>query len=96
MLMCRVKFGAFYEYLDSEHAGQFDRIASGHYASVHRDAQSSRVSLVRSPDAIKDQTYFLSHLSQAQLSRVMFPIGRLSKVQLDASALSLKYAPGPA
>jgi hypothetical protein len=31
-----VKFGAFYEYLQQEHAGSFDRIASGHYAKVQR------------------------------------------------------------
>eukprot|EP00775_Hariotina_reticulata_P007853 gene7853-biopygen9702 len=30
----RVKFGAFVEYLEREHAGSFDRIASGHYAMV--------------------------------------------------------------
>lgn len=33
---CRVKFGAFFEYLQTEHAGSFDRIASGHYARVTR------------------------------------------------------------
>lgn len=32
----RVKFGAFVEYLQQEHAGSFDRIASGHYAKVQR------------------------------------------------------------
>lgn len=31
---CRVKFGAFVEYLETEYAGQFDRIASGHYARM--------------------------------------------------------------
>jgi tRNA-specific 2-thiouridylase len=30
----RVKFGAFVEYLEREHAGSFDCIASGHYAMV--------------------------------------------------------------
>ncbi len=32
------------------------------------------------PDAVKDQTYFLAHLSQQQLARTIFPLGRLTKV----------------
>ncbi len=33
-------------------------------------------------DLIKDQTYFLSHLNQEQLSRALFPLGHLTKVQV--------------
>jgi tRNA U34 2-thiouridine synthase MnmA/TrmU len=32
----RVKFGAFVEYLEQQHPGAFDRVASGHYARVAR------------------------------------------------------------
>jgi tRNA-5-taurinomethyluridine 2-sulfurtransferase len=35
--------------------------------------------LIKSHDPIKDQTYFLAHLSQEQLSRAMFPIGKYTK-----------------
>ena len=35
--------------------------------------------LVMSPDSIKDQTYFLSALSQEQLAKAIFPIGHLRK-----------------
>jgi len=38
--------------------------------------------LFRSPDSIKDQTYFLCALTQAQLSKATFPIGHLQKSQV--------------
>lgn len=69
----RVKFGAFFEKISDE----FDFVASGHYAVVKKD--NERYRLFRSPDPIKDQSYFLSHLSQAQLSKIMFPIGDMLK-----------------
>lgn len=80
--MCRVKFGAFYEFLEAEHGAKFDRIASGHYARIVRDPQNpvAPVQLALTPDPVKDQTYFLAHLSQQQLSRTIFPLGPLTKV----------------
>jgi tRNA U34 2-thiouridine synthase MnmA/TrmU len=42
--------------------------------------------LKRSPDPVKDQTYFLSQLSQAQVARAMFPIGGFEKAQVRALA----------
>ncbi len=36
------------------------------------------------PDAVKDQTYFLAHLRPSQLSRAMFPLGGLTKQQVCA------------
>ena len=66
----RVKFGAFYDKVGD----QVDRVASGHYGVVDRSG-SGPVRLLRSPDPVKDQTYFLSHLSQAQVAKIEFPIG---------------------
>lgn len=47
---------------------------------------SSLVTLHTTPDPIKDQTYFLSHLSQAQLARAAFPLGNLTKAQVREHA----------
>lgn len=68
----RVKFGAFLDHLSEP-----GWIASGHYAQIVRKGQE--VHLYRAPDPVKDQTYFLSHLSQEQLSRLVFPVGDLPK-----------------
>lgn len=72
----RVKFGAFFDVIGSN----FDRVATGHYARVARS--DGLTHLMMSPDPIKDQTYFLSFLSQAQLSRAAFPIGDCPKTRV--------------
>ncbi len=56
-----------------------DRVATGHYARVDRDAESGRVLLKRGVDPAKDQAYFLFSLTQAQLAHAAFPVGDLSK-----------------
>lgn len=168
----RVKFGAFYEYLERQHAQSFDRVASGHYARLIRpasgDASGSRqlpkgaspgcntvasrnhgasegdkggahgttndgavrasaqhsatggaaeatatgrwlqegacgtgvrrtetVQLALTPDAVKDQTYFLAHLSQAQVANAMFPLGHMTKADVrqlaETTGLATKH-----
>lgn len=80
----RIKFGAFYDFLVREYPDCFDKIATGHYARIQE--QDGLAWLKRSPDPIKDQTYFLSQLSQEQVSRAMFPIGHLRKSEVRALA----------
>ena len=58
------------------------RIATGHYAINEYDADRKRWILKRPADLAKDQTYFLFGLTQAQLSRTLFPIGRLTKPEV--------------
>lgn len=83
----RVKFGAFLEYIDkATEFGTFDRIASGHYA--RRVERGNEAMLAVTPDEIKDQTYFLAHLTQSQLARVLFPLGNLTKQQVRALAMA--------
>lgn len=76
----RVKFGAFLDFLHAQHAGEFDRVASGHYARLIKPMHEDMpVMLAMAPDLLKDQTYFLSDLNQAQLAKAMFPLGNFNK-----------------
>ena len=56
-----------------------DRIATGHYARNRFDPARGRWILSRPADTSKDQTYFLFGLTQAQLSRTLFPLGEMQK-----------------
>jgi tRNA-specific 2-thiouridylase len=62
------------------------RIATGHYAVNEWDEQRGRWILKRPADKAKDQTYFLFGLTQEQLSRTMFPLGRLTKPEVREMA----------
>ncbi len=55
------------------------KMATGHYARVEWDAGSGRWLLRRAEDAAKDQSYVLYSLTQAQLSRVLLPMGGMTK-----------------
>ena len=69
----RIKFGAFADAFGKD----FDKIATGHYAQT--EERDGLTYLKMSPDPIKDQTYFLSQLSQEQIAHACFPIGHLEK-----------------
>ncbi len=69
----------------------FDQFATGHYARVEQNPDSKRWQLRRSLDEAKDQTYFLSRLSQDQLSQVVFPLGTLTKPEVKALARQIGW-----
>ena len=75
-----IKFGQFYDKIDPA----FEKVASGHYANVVN--LDGKVILKRSPDPVKDQTYFLAYLTQNQLSRATFPIGKYNKKEIRSLA----------
>ncbi|KAL9404945.1 hypothetical protein Peur_001917 [Populus x canadensis] len=78
----RIKFGAF---MDAINNMEFDYVASGHYAHVIHPVsdQINKPSVLElSKDKLKDQTYFLSHLTQAQLKRLIFPLGCIPKEEV--------------
>jgi tRNA-uridine 2-sulfurtransferase len=63
-----------------------ERLATGHYARIRRNAVTGRWELLRARDESKDQSYFLWGLSQEQLSRSEFPLGELTKEEVRAVA----------
>jgi tRNA-specific 2-thiouridylase len=63
-----------------------ERLATGHYARIRRNAQTGRYELLRARDDSKDQSYFLWGLTQEQLSRSEFPLGELTKEEVRALA----------
>ncbi len=74
-VMCNkfVKFGAFFKWAMAQGA---DYIATGHYA------KHNGISLVKSEDENKDQTYFLWTLSKEIIPHVLFPVGDIEKSQV--------------
>ncbi|PIU01352.1 MAG: tRNA 2-thiouridine(34) synthase MnmA [Bdellovibrionales bacterium CG10_big_fil_rev_8_21_14_0_10_45_34] len=54
-----------------------DYLATGHYARIVE--KNGKYSIVTSEDRWKDQTYFLFTMSQERISKLMFPIGHLTK-----------------
>mgnify|MGYP001050459146 CR=1 FL=1 len=72
----------------------YEKMATGHYARVEWDAGSGRWLLRRAADAAKDQSYVLYSLTQAQLSRVLLPMGGMTKdaAREKAEALGLTVA----
>ena len=78
-IMCN-KYIKFNEFLKHAEELGADYIAMGHYARVKHLEDKSY--LLRGKDSNKDQSYFLSQISQAQLRKSLFPIGELTKPEV--------------
>ena len=78
----QLKFGAFLK--AAEDLG-YDRIATGHYARITQGADGL-YRLQKSDNREKDQSYFLYHLTQEQLSKSIFPLESMDKEQIRARA----------
>lgn len=72
-----IKFDQFLNYA-VEKLGA-DYIAMGHYAGTRYNPQTRQFELFKAIDENKDQTYFLCQLSQAQISKTLFPLQNLKK-----------------
>jgi len=84
-VMCNkeIKFKAFLDYAIRIGA---DCLATGHYAQV--DFCDGEFRLLKGVDPGKDQSYFLCELGQAQLSKVIFPLGGMYKEEVREIARS--------
>jgi tRNA-specific 2-thiouridylase len=73
-----IKFDVFLK--AAENLGA-DYVATGHYCR-RKENEDGTFSLLPGVDNTKDQSYFLCQLNQYQLSKSLFPIGELEKVEV--------------
>ncbi len=81
-----IKFKAF---LDHAMRLGAEKIATGHYARVRLNETTGKHELLKGLDPLKDQSYFLHRLNQAQLSKTMFPVGELPKTEVRRIAAEI-------
>jgi len=70
----KIKFGLF---LDAILSKNMEKAATGHYARIIEN--DGIYHLAKGADKRKDQSYFLARLDQHQLSKVIFPLGEMTK-----------------
>ncbi len=63
-----------------------DLLATGHHARVKWDGAVGLFLLRKGKDRAKDQSYFLYRLTQAQLARVLMPVGEFTKAEVREMA----------
>ena len=87
-----IKFGRL---LERAEATGFDAVATGHHARVVAAPAGFR--LARGRDLGKDQSYVLYMLREADLARLLLPVGEMTKaeVRAEAAALGLRTAEKP-
>ena len=56
-----------------------DYIATGHYARIVYNPETELFEVRKGLDIAKDQSYMMYHLTQEQLSHIIFPLGRTFK-----------------
>ena len=77
----------FSELLDTTRDLGAGALATGHY--IRRQDDDTGPGLYRAADADRDQSYFLFNTTRDQLSRLVFPLGHLTKPQVRAMARDL-------
>jgi len=81
-----IKWGAL---LDAAREYGCDKIATGHYARIAE--RSGHLYLRTAADTLKDQTYFLWMLTEANLGFTLFPLGDLTKDEVRRIAAANGY-----
>lgn len=87
-----IKFGALFDFANDLGA---DFFATGHYARVA--FEDGRFKLKKAVDVTKDQSYVLYNLTAEKLSRIVLPLGELSKTDTRrlAAQMGLPVADKP-
>jgi tRNA-specific 2-thiouridylase len=83
-----IKFGMLPDAARNEGL-EFDYFATGHYAVTEWDEIRKRYLLKTGSDPQKDQTYFIYRLTQDQLSKILFPIGKMTKQEVREIAAKI-------
>ena len=78
----RIKFGHLLKVAQDLGA---DYLATGHYARIQKI--NSQYILKKAKYKKRNQSYFLYRLSQKQLKKIIFPLGNMSKVQVEKIAI---------
>jgi tRNA-specific 2-thiouridylase len=73
-----MKFGVFLDYALSQ---GFEKVATGHYARG-RTLSDGTAAILRGADPNKDQSYFLSLMTQRQAAHALFPTGEMLKPEV--------------
>jgi len=76
------RFLKFGELLRRARETGIDYIATGHYARICWTPETRRWAVRKGLEAARDQSYVLASMTQEQLSRTLFPLGRLPKADV--------------
>ena len=82
-----IKFNKLVDYAESIGC---DRLATGHYAAIGHSNGKNRYFIKSAVDEKKDQSYFLFMIAQKYLSRILFPLGEYTKIQIREIAHEYK------
>lgn len=86
------RYVKFYEVLQKAEELGFSHVATGHYAICEYDRKHGRFLLKKAVDDSKDQSYVLYSLTQEQLSKIKFPLGKLTKAEVREIAIANGFA----
>lgn len=77
-----VKFGKLVQHLDKKYGTGNYWLVTGHYARVMESIKDGRTHLLKSYYKQKDQSYYLSQIDENVLTRLLFPIGNMTKPEV--------------
>ena len=95
-VMCNqnMKFGILPSLL-AQSGVKFDKFATGHYCQVEYSEERQRFLLKKGINPKKDQSYFLYRLTQNQLKKACFPLGKMTKEEVrelaEKAGLPVKF-----